>query len=110
MDALLAIEAHRQRDPARSRETRGIRVAGIRPVEAAQIVDARGGDDRLHNRMPAMAWINLVVLVRLANRRRRHPHRGGVVASAEDQRLEALRSTGNLDGIDEPARRFNLRL
>ena len=61
VNALLAVEPHRQRDATRSRETGFIGVAGIGAIDATQVVDARGGHDGVHHRVPAVAGIDLVV-------------------------------------------------
>ena len=80
MNALLAVEAHRQRDLAGAIETGGVLVSGVRAIHAAQPVGARRRDDGLHHGVPAVTGIDRVMLVGLANRRRRHPHRRREVA------------------------------
>ena len=86
MDTLLAVEADRPRDAAGALEAGGVLVGGEWTIQALQSVGPRRGDDRVHHRVVAMAWIGIVAGIQLADRRRRHLHRRRVITLAEDQR------------------------
>src|SRR5581483_8461284 len=110
VDALLAVEPQGARDAAGALEAGGVLVAGVGTVHAAQAVGARGRDDRLHRRMPAVAGIDLVVRVELADAGRGHPHRGGEIAGPEDQRLQPRRGARDLARVEKAAGVLDLRL
>src|SRR4030095_6914221 len=109
MNALLAIEAERLRDATGPFETRGVLETGIGAVHAAKSVGARGSDDGVHDGVPAMPGIDLIVRVTLADGRRWHTHRRGVVTCTEDDRLEPGRRFSNLSRVQITRSRLDLR-
>src|ERR1700741_2516580 len=108
MNALFAVEAERLRDATGTLETRRVLEPRIRPVHATKPVGTRGGDDGVHDSVPAMTGIDLVVRITLPDRRRWHPHRRGIVACAEDERLEPWRRFRDLSRVDITCRGFDL--
>src|SRR6185503_13485519 len=81
---------------------------GVRTVHAPESVRTRCGDDRVHDGMPAMSGIELVIRIVDADTCRWHVHRRRIVSHAEDQRLESRRGRCDFADPQETSRGLDL--
>ena len=110
MDALFPVKPHHARDAACALEAGAVLVARVRTIDGSQPVRAGRSDNRVHDRVPAVSRIDLIVFVHLADVRHGHLHRRRIVSRPEDQRLEPRRRLRDLAGPEKSLRAFDLGL
>jgi hypothetical protein len=69
VDALFAVEPERACDATRSLEADRILEGTVWAIHAAETMRSRSGDDRVHDRVPAVTGVEFIVLVVLADAR-----------------------------------------
>ena len=104
MNAPFAVEAHGSPDLAGLRQALGILDAGERPVDGAFVIGAGGGDDRMHDVVPAMAGIGRVVVVQFSDRFHRHPHRRRVIAGSVHETFQPGGTGRDFPNVDATGR------
>ena len=103
----LAVEADRAGAVAQLAVGVGVLDIGERPVDRLQPVGARGGDDGRDHEVPLVTRVGGVDA---ADRELGHPDVGGIVAGAEDQRLDAVGGGRDLVQVDSSPGRLDLGL